>query len=139
MTRVDFYILNTEGEQVRRQFACRLTEKVYRLGQRIHVVSADAAGVEALDTLLWTFRDGSFVPHATLAGAAGAPVTLGTAVDAPPQDTELVINLTDAALTAPAPRIAEIIDAGESARQRGRERFAAYRERGYTLETHEIG
>lgn len=140
MTRVDFYLLKPAGDEARRQFACRLAEKAYRLGHRIHVVNSDAAGVQALDGLMWTFRDGSFVPHAPLpADAEQVPVTLGTERDAPPAGAELLINLTQAPLAGEPQRIAEIVDGGEPGRQSGRERFAAYRERGYTLETHDIG
>jgi DNA polymerase-3 subunit chi len=140
MTRVDFYVLTSSGDEARHQFACRLAEKAYRLGNRIHVVTPDAAGVQALDQLLWTFRDGSFVPHAPLpAEVEQVPVTLGASGEGLPAGAQLLINLTDAPLAAEPPRIAEIVDAGEPGRQSGRQRFAAYRERGYTLETHHIG
>ena len=63
MARVDFYVLNQSGEQARRQFACKLAEKAYRLKNTVHIVAGSRADAERLDELLWTFRDGSFVPH----------------------------------------------------------------------------
>jgi len=138
--RVDFYILAAGGEDARRRFACRLAEKAYRLDHRVHVHTEDRAAAEALDELLWTFRDGSFLPHETLPNETGAPVTIGCGGEAP-ETADLLINLAsqvpDFALTLP--RIAELVGGEEQTRSEARRRFIFYREKGYPLETHEIG
>ena len=138
--RVDFYILAAGGEDARRRFACRLAEKAYRLRHRVHLHAGDAAGAEALDELLWTFRDGSFLPHDTLPNPTGAPVTVGYGEEAP-EAADLVINLAREvpgfALTLP--RIGELVGGAEETRAEARRRFIFYREKGYPLETHEIG
>ncbi len=138
--RVDFYILAAGGEDARRRFACRLAEKAYRLRHRVHVHAEDQAAAEALDELLWTFRDGSFLPHEMLPNESGAPVTVGCGGEAP-DETDLVINLArgvpDFALALP--RIAELVGGDEQTRAEARRRFIFYREKGYPLETHEIG
>ncbi len=76
MTRVNFYLLEGSGERACELFACRLAEKAYRMTHRtfIHTPSAAAAG--KVDDLLWTFRDGAFVPH-TLADATANADELG--------------------------------------------------------------
>ena len=48
----------------RTAYTCRLLRKVWRSGQRAHVV-LDAAALHALDMALWTFAADEFVPHAT--------------------------------------------------------------------------
>ena len=63
MARVDFYVLSQSGEQARQLFACRLAEKAYRLDNSVYILAHDQAAAEKIDELLWTFRDGSFVPH----------------------------------------------------------------------------
>ena len=63
MTKVDFYLLG-EGADSRERIACRLAEKAWRLGNRVYVLAPDQAAAQALDELLWTFSQGSFVPHA---------------------------------------------------------------------------
>lgn len=140
-TRVSFYVLADPEPGARLDFACRLTEKVYKLNQRVHAHVADAAGARALDQLLWTFRQGSFVPHEILAAGRppAAPVTIGTEPDQAPA-ADLLINLAD---DVPAGfhrygRIAEIIDGSDAGRDAGRRRHRYYRQQGLEPETHEV-
>src|SRR5210317_2365625 len=79
MPRVDFYLLNQEGQHSRQTFACRLAEKAYRLNNTVHIHTGSRGDADRLDELLWTFRDGSFVPHERIgAGEPESPVTIGT-------------------------------------------------------------
>lgn len=142
MSRVDFYILASAGELSRHNFACRLAEKAYRLEHTVHLHTANRQQAEVLDQLLWTFRDGSFVPHELLSGPgtkAGAPVTIGFE-EAEIGGQDLLINLTDAipARATSFPRVAELVTSDEESRQKSRKRFAHYRELGARLETHHI-
>ncbi|MEZ5578324.1 MAG: DNA polymerase III subunit chi [Candidatus Competibacteraceae bacterium] len=43
--------------------ACRLADKAYGLGHTVYLFTASEARAAALDDLLWTFRQDSFVPH----------------------------------------------------------------------------
>ena len=97
MARIDFYILAASGEQARQQFACRLAEKAYRLDHRVHIHVSEPDWLGRMDELLWTFRDGSFVPHEVVSAGAErteAPVTLGCDENAV-QQADLLINLAD--------------------------------------------
>ena len=142
MARVDFYLLGTAGESARRLFACRLAEKAYRLQHTVHIQAVDLHDARQLDELLWTFRDGSFVPH-ELVGAdregGEAPITIGIATDDVPAG-DLLINLTDELPERlnSFPRIAEIVTSDEDCRRQSRRRFADYRLQGHTLQTHEL-
>jgi DNA polymerase-3 subunit chi len=95
-----------------------------------------------LDTLLWTFRQGSFVPHELLpaAGAVTAPITIGCADDAVPPEADLLINLAGdvPAFYTRYARIAEIIDGSAACREAGRARHRFYRDQGLEPETHEV-
>jgi DNA polymerase III subunit chi len=142
MTRVDFYVLAATGELSRQKFACRLAEKAYRLEHTVHIHTADRQQAEVLDDLLWTFRDGSFVPHVLSDGSAGrtvAPVTIGFG-EAAVEPHDLLINMTDEVpgMADSFPRVAELVTSDEQSRQKSRMRFARYRERGADLETHNI-
>ena len=142
MARVDFYILAATGEPSRHKFACRLAEKAYRLKHTVHIHTANRQQAEVLDELLWTFRDGSFVPHEVLnmpGHPASAPVTIGfdeTGIG----NQDLLINLTDEIpeMAASFPRVAELVTSDEQSRQLSRKRFVRYRELGAELETHNI-
>lgn len=137
LPRIDFYVLAESGETARRTFACRLAEKVYRLQHRVHIQVADRQEAEMLDELLWTFRDGSFVPHELLDAREGtAPVTIGADL---PAEGDLLINLTGRMPETRAfPRVAEIVTSDDDDRKRGRRLFADYRSRGHTLDTHTL-
>jgi DNA polymerase-3 subunit chi len=80
MARVDFYLLNQAGQHSRQTFACRLAEKAYRLNNTVHIHAGSRGDADRLDELLWTFRDGSFVPHERVSGSrqdAESPITIG--------------------------------------------------------------
>lgn len=140
MTRVDFYVLGSSTENARLSFACRLTEKVFNLGQRVFIHSPSASLSAQLDELLWTFKAGAFVPHAPAEHANGEPIVLSH--DAQPDDGEwdVLINMS-----AEVPeffsryhRVAEVVDKDAGRRDAGRERFRFYRERGYEIHTHNV-
>lgn len=145
MPRVDFYILPDRQRQAIEFTACRLADKAYRADHRVFVRVSSPAEAREFDERLWTFRDGSFVPHA-VAGepAAGAQaerhaVLIGW-TDGPATHRDLLINLT-----AEVPqdferfeRIVEVVDADEERRRQGRQRFRDYRERGFEPTTHQL-
>lgn len=142
MSRVDFYVLAGAGEPARHQFACRLAEKAYRLDHTVHIRTADRASAEVLDDLLWTFRDGSFVPHEFLADPSAeprAPVTIGASRPTG-RDCDLLINLAAGVPEdcASFPRVAEIVTSDEDVRRESRQRYAQYRDMGHSLETHKL-
>lgn len=142
MAQIDFYVVSGNGDPARQRFACRLAEKAYRLKNRVHINVADPATAQTMDHLLWTFRDGSFVPHDVIdAGAAQpcAPVTIG--VGSPVQDKpDLLINLTESMAedAGSFARIAEIVTSDEECKTRSRRHFAAYRDAGHTVDTHKL-
>lgn len=140
-TRVDFYILDTAEPASWLNFACRLTEKAYSLSNRVYAHTATPADAQRLDEMLWTFRQGSFVPHQLLTktGERRAPVSIGTG-DTHEDKGDLLINLTDTTLTFATgfARVAEIVGSDEQSRQAGRERFKQYRDMGIEPETHQI-
>jgi DNA polymerase-3 subunit chi len=140
--RVDFYVLEEPSAKARLRLACRLAEKAYLAGQKVLIWNPDPAELGQLDELLWTFADGSFVPHETLPSSdaqSEAPVLLTTEA-APAGTIDLLINLGAEvpACHARAERLVDVIDGDESRRRAGRERFRAYREMGLQPETHKV-
>lgn len=138
MTKVDFYILGTGSSE---QMACRLAEKAYGLGNRIYIHTETTQQAKHMDELLWTFREGSFVPHEPYqAGNAGeSPIQIGCH-ESPETDCEVLINLaTEVPLFfSRFLRVAELIAPHQNAKLQGRERFRFYRDRGYPLDTHDL-
>jgi len=142
MTKVDFYLLSAGDPDGRERTACRLVEKAYRLGHRVYLLAPDQDATLELDELLWTFSQGSFVPHAVCTVDADPdvhPVLIG--------HTEPPAALNDVlvSLVADVPpwfsrfsRVAELVGAADADKARARERFRFYRERGYPLDTHNL-
>jgi DNA polymerase-3 subunit chi len=140
--RVDFYVLKSSAVRQRWLFACKLAEKAYLQDQKVLLLHPDAEQARALDELLWTFNERSFVPHQlSLEGPIDAATPVHLALDsATMQAADLLINLTDRLPSAwdRYTRVAEIIDSDDERRRLGRERFKAYRDQKVALETHQL-
>jgi len=139
--RVDFYVIEGTSATARLKVACRLAEKAYLASQRSLIWHTERSELEALDALLWTFADGSFVPHDWLTSNAPAEAPVLLSAGSPPTaDVDFIVNL--AADTPPflhlTRRVAEIIDGDEGRRRAGRARFKAYRELGIEPGTHPL-
>jgi DNA polymerase-3 subunit chi len=139
VAQVDFYVLDRVDEHARNTFACKLAEKAWRLENTIHIHTMTQAEAEHLDELLWTFRDGSFVPHELAGSGSGAPVSIGYG-DGAVEARDLLITLCDEIppFAEAFPRIAELVSSEAICRQKSRERYATYRDNGHKLETYKI-
>jgi DNA polymerase-3 subunit chi len=140
--RVDFYILDESSAVARLKLACRLAEKAYLSAQTALVWHTDAEELKAFDDMLWTFMDGSFVPHEMLTASTSADETpvLLSAGTAPPADVDIIINLAPdlPGCLSRTRRIAEIIDGDDARRRAGRARFKAYRDLGIQPASHNV-
>ncbi|HKJ94413.1 MAG TPA: DNA polymerase III subunit chi [Gammaproteobacteria bacterium] len=137
--RVDFYILETADAGTRETFCCRLAEKAWQQGYRVFVRTADTAAASGLDDRLWSFRQGSFVPHAVVSAAEGEPVQIGdTLPDGPAAD--LLINLGEDVPDGwdRYPRIAEVVNQEPDVVGPGRARFRHYRDAGIEPQPHRL-
>ena len=139
--RIDFYVLPDQKENGRALLACRLADKAYGLGHTVYVFTASEARAAALDDLLWTFRQDSFVPHERypLMGEEGSPVLVGTAAPAT-VEAQVLINLADALPEGfeRYERVVELVDQHPEVLAQSRERFRQYREQGCAPETHKL-
>ena len=141
MTRIDFYVLATAQPGGLGLLACKLAEKVWRMEHRIYLYAADQAAVRMLDDLMWTFRDGSFVPHEIYDSSSEdpAPILIGCDPD-PKLDPDVLINLSDQVPSCFSrfPRLAELVDADPQRREASRQRWSFYRDRGYPLHKYDM-
>jgi DNA polymerase-3 subunit chi len=141
VSRIDFYVLPGQEPEGRFLLACRLAEKAYELGHKVYIHTASAGQAERLDDLLWTFRQGSFVPHTLYPPVEGdlSPVLIGWD-EVPAVEAEVLINLTDAVPTffERFERVAELVDQNPQTLTQSRERFRFYRERGYAPTSHKL-
>ena len=141
MPRIDFYVLPGQQDNGRTLLACRLADKAYSLGHTVYLLAASEAQAAALDDLLWTFRQDSFIPHERypLAGAESSPVLVGAVLPVA-VNARVLINFTEALPEGfeQFERVVELVDQHPDVLAQSRERFRQYRERGFTPETHKL-
>lgn len=144
MTQVDFYILESDSEDARLRLACRIVDKATQQDQHVFINTSSDGEAHKLDELLWTFSQGSFIPHRIVQHAVDAPgrepVVIG--LNQPPAGDrwDVLINLA-----ADVPdffsryeRVAEVVGGNAARREQSRDRYRFYRDRGYKLNSHQV-
>ncbi|MBL4794431.1 MAG: DNA polymerase III subunit chi [Pseudomonadales bacterium] len=140
MTRVDFYILPDQSPQARLPFACRLVEKAYRMGHKIFILASEE-DAHQLDELLWQQKPDSFLPHNILGEGPNAPppIQIGYGQDAG-NHRDVLINLTEKVpeYFGRFNRVTEIVPQDDAIKQASRINFKFYREKGCTVNSHDL-
>ncbi|MSQ68041.1 MAG: DNA polymerase III subunit chi [Gammaproteobacteria bacterium] len=136
MTHIDFHVRPLQAHREHELFICELVAQLWRNGQRVHLHCQDHATVGALDELLWTFQETSFVPHAVFGSAAAAAVavTLGTGEEVP-DSAQVLVNLHPEVppFFSQFEQVIETTGADESSKTRARQRYKFYKDRGYSI------
>ncbi|MDO9146142.1 MAG: DNA polymerase III subunit chi [Hydrogenophaga sp.] len=141
MTEVAFHF-NAPDKQ---GYACRLLRKGYLKGARL-LVRTDVRALEALDSALWAFTSGEFIPHGREGDAPSllrrSPIQLYTEL---PESVEnsasvVVVNLRDSLPPRYErfARVIEIVTFDENDRLQARERWRAYKQRGIDPVRHDL-
>ncbi len=146
LTRIDFYILPEAAKPPEGAVmtACKLCDKATASGQRVYIHAPDTNVANALNSALWSFRQGSFIAHERFEPGVTleepAPAVLIGAAEPPADHLGVMINF---AAEVPAffsrfERVLEIVDGDAEQRAQSRVRFKFYRDRGYELATHNL-
>ena len=111
----------------------------------VYIHTASEQHAAHMDDLLWTFSQGSFLPHALSHQITGdtPPIVIGYTNELPtviqPNAAMLINMANDVPLFfSHFERAAEIIDQSPEQKQIGRERYRFYRDRGCELQSHNI-
>lgn len=133
MTRIDFHT-NVPDKLA---YACRLARKAYAAGNRIVLMTDDAAQLAELDVMMWTFSATDFLPHVPAgdALASATPIILADSDSAELPHRELLVNLSR---RVPAgvdsfQRVIEVVSADEADAAAGRQRYVAYKQQHHPL------
>ena len=139
---VDFYVLKETGAEASALLACRLAEKAYLHHKTVYIHCAENKTAAAIDHLLWTFKEESFIPHAntTAATAHNAPIVVGYNNDRLNRDYDILINLHPEINPdwQKFSRILDIIANEPLSKELGRQRYKYYREAQCQLNLHEL-
>jgi len=144
VTQVDFYILESDSDDARLRLACKIVDKATQLDHHVFVHSTSDDEARRLDELLWTFSQGSFIPHRIVREALTAeplePVLIGVNQPPAPGRWDVLVNLGNEVpeFFSRYERVAEVVDADSARREHSRERYRFYRDRGYKLNTHQV-
>jgi len=144
MTRIDFYIVDSNTPLIRENFACKLIEKVQQQGHNIVVTSTSTQHAKLLDDLLWSFKPESFVPHAlsdsTIAQECSVVIGTENTITHENRENDVLVNFnTDVPKSfSQYSRVVEIVNKQDNSSTEGRIRYSYYKDRGYKMESHNI-
>ena len=137
MTQIDFYTNASDKLGT----ACRVAAKAYALGKKVVALCPDEDTAQRIDRMLWLTPATGFVPHCDSASplAAVTPVVIDHRGDEPVHD-QVLLNLRDEwpPLFARFERLIEIVSAEDDDKQRARERYKFYRDRGYEIRVRDL-
>lgn len=138
VTRITFYFNAPDKLDVARKLAA----KVFQSGQHALVYTADPARAQAVDQGFWTAQQLSFLPHVRCGHplATETPILIGDNPDDLGR-ADVLINLDQEppAFFGRFERLLEIVTPDPADRERARDRFRYFKERGYALDTHDLG
>ena len=147
MRQVNFHILENEDQSGKLRYVCRLVREVWGQGMKVSIHTSNSDQSSQLDAMLWTFSQGSFIPHAIvglerpdwddypvqLSENIGQGLHAGETADA-------LINLRQQPCPQPDQyaRIDEVVCSDPVDKQAARDRFRDYRSQGLEPDTRRI-
>ena len=140
MTRIAFYVGQSNSLQARLLLACKLVEKALAQDMQIYIHTDHFNTSTRMDELLWAYNDLSFIPHALApSNERGLKVLIGHDSE-PPEPCEFLINLSNEmpSFLERFERMAEVLDQEETILVAGRNRYQLYRKQGYNLDYHQL-
>jgi len=137
MTRIDFYLNAASKNEVTR----KLVSKALHTGSHIFIFTRDEVHARELDTYFWTSQQLSFLPH-VLCGhrlADKTPILIG---DDPGKmlrpDVLINLDVETPEWFARFRRLLEIVTEDRQDKEMARRRFRYFKERGYSLDVHDL-
>ena len=140
MSLVDFHILDNKENLALLRYTCRLIRKAYKNNFKVYVRTENDQDMIQLDTLLWTFSELDFIPHATVETESGQePVIIGM-IDRQGDSKTILINLSTkmAEDYSSYSRVFELIGNDPDVITAGRDRYRRYRKMNDQVNNHHI-
>lgn len=141
MTRVEFYSSELENNQMPHTHLCEVISRAYRKGQKVFVHAENRRLAEKIDELLWTQDSKSFLPHQLVDEDPDTkpPIEIGFGQE-PTIQPDVLINLSNDVplFFSRFNWVFEYAYGDDEKKEKARERFRFYRERGYQLNHRKI-
>lgn len=138
-TQVTFLIMPdgvSDDEALLRQ-ACFQSAQKFRNNQRVFIYADSQARAHQVDELLWAFDADSFIPHNLVGEGPKQGAAVEISWQAPTNRRPVLINLTNTVpeFSAQFSQIIDFVPADETLKQQARDRFRAFRQWGFSVET----
>ncbi|MFW2440773.1 MAG: DNA polymerase III subunit chi [Arenicellales bacterium] len=138
MSQIDFHILDNKDNTSLLAYACRVARKAYKNSYRVYIRVENEQDLQQLDSLLWTFSELDFIPHASIAAECGQePVIIGM-IDHEVGSDSLLINISTkmASNYSHYSRVIELISNDPEIKSAGRDRYRQYQQMNEKLNNH---
>ncbi len=136
MTQVEFYILEDEKPRSAFRLSVDLIQQAYQSRKRVFVHTGSQRDAEYMDELLWTQDASSFLPHLLSGEAEGInpPIQIGYGQE-PNLRPDVLVNLSNEIprFHGRFEKVIEFAHGDDETKEKARERFKFYRDRGYPL------
>ena len=137
MPEATFYQLADSAHEptAQLQTVCRVVHKAYLLAGRASVLCSSEALAKRLDDLLWTFNQGSFIPH--MLAPSDEAVVLATDLALLPDDRDLILMVDT--LPDGMQRFAQVRDfIMPDRKDQARQRYRQLKQIGFNLTVHDL-
>ena len=143
MSRSDIYLLNSPAFSTQLDVCCKLTEKAFQQGMKIHIQTREGFQNEALNERLWNFRSDSFLPHAVgQSHSEQHPITIditsATHSEAAHRDLLVLLAPELPPQAEHFARIAIVVPAEEQDVQRARAAYRTLTQKGWQVNIHDF-
>jgi DNA polymerase-3 subunit chi len=141
MTQIEFYSVEDEHNRLPFSHLTEVVKRGYRKGQKIFIHAENKSLAEKIDEILWTHDAKSFLPHQLVGEDENTkpPIEIGFG-QKPTIHPDILINLSHEVplFFSQFKWVFEYAYGDEETKEKARERFKFYRQRGYPLNHRKI-
>ena len=141
MTQIEFYSVDDEENKLPYSHLTEVVKRGYRKSQKVFIHTDDKRMAEKIDEMLWTHDAKSFLPHQLVGEDENIkpPIEIGCGQE-PTIQPDILINLaTEVPLFFSHFKwVFEYAFGDDENKEKARDRFKFYRERGYPLNHRKI-
>jgi DNA polymerase-3 subunit chi len=140
MSQIDFHILDNKNNESLLIYTCRVARKAYNNGYTVYIRVENEQDMQQLDSLLWTFSELDFIPHACITAECGQePVIIGM-IEHAADSNMVLINLSTKMTSnySRYTRVFELISNVPEIKSAGRNRYRQYQQMKEDLNNHVV-
>ncbi len=152
MTDINFYVSKEQGWDNRLIIVNKLVAMATQRKLSIHIHTSNQEESIAVDNFLWEHQKTAFIPHGIFSGNSdnsddndkntpvnALEISIGHDYE-PMKNCDYLISLSTISpdFFSRYLKFSEVIDTSKEILSAGRKRYAFYRDRGYTLEYHQL-